>query len=351
MPNKLAEFIGKVSRAINNKFFSIHKKYSLSTFKQHKKTSYIFVSFAIVTIVIVLLFLGIFGSSSEKIPVQEPPIPSVSIGCDEVLWKNTEASIRASTSNIDKPVFQWSVDGKDAGNSLDIKRLLDMGEHDIILNVSFGNQTLQSKKSIIVIDSVDKVSVSNSQASKNRWGFQTTYDGRGTYVTEVQVSVDSSPPEPVNPCGSLSSKPLPAGSHSWQASYQGKNIASGTFNLAKVSEMKIANIEVAPKYTAGDTVSGKIILENTGTVAIRGFEIKTDVVNHKFEWMGEKAKKEFYDRYDADIAPGILYEIPIVVKIPEKVSGVRPSGSYTITVSLVLNGKTIETRDVNTEVV
>jgi hypothetical protein len=351
MSNRLREFIQKTSRVANNKVLSIRDRYPFSNFKQNKKAIYVLISLAIITASAALIFSGAFSQLSPKIPVKEPPVPSVSIGCDEVLWKNTEASIQASTSNINNPAYQWSIDDKDAGSSHDIKQVFEPGEHAIVLNVSFGNQTLQASKKIIVIDSEEKVSVSNSQASKNRWGFQTTYEGRSFYVKEVQISVDSSPPESVNPCGSLSSKPLPAGSHSWQANYRGKNIASGTFDLAEVREIRIAGIEVAPKYTAGDTVSGKIILENTGTTAIKGFDIRTNVVNHKFEWMGEKAKREYYDKYDSELAPGMVYEIPIVVKIPEKVSGVRPSGSYTITVSLILNDKTVDTRDVNTEVV
>lgn len=286
MSNKLKKYIQKTSQAVNEKLHNIRKKCSLSIFKQNKKAVYILVSFAIITLV-VALFSGLFWQASDK-TIKEPPkpLPSVSIGCDEVLWKNTEASLQASTSNIENPLYRWKIDSKDAGNTRDIKQVLEPAEHEIILNISFGNQTLQAKKSIIVIDSEEKVSVTNSQASNNRWGFQTTYDGRGFYVKEVQISIDSSSPQSVNPCGSLSSKPLPAGSHSWQASYQGKNIASGTFNLAEVSEMKIANIEVVPKYTAGDTVNGKIILQNTGTVAVKGFDIRTNVVNHKFEWMG-----------------------------------------------------------------
>lgn len=351
MSNKLKKYIQKTGQAVNEKLHNIRNKCSLSIFKQNKKAAYILVSFAIITLV-AALFSGLFWQTSDK-TIKEPPkpVPSVSIGCDEVLWKNTEASLQASTSNIENPVYQWKIDSKDAGNTKDIKQLLDIGEHEIILNVSFGNQTLQAKKSIIVIDSEEKVSVTSSQASNNRWGFQTTYNSRGIYVKEVQVSVDSSSPEPVNPCGSLNSKPLAAGEYLWQASYRGKIIASGAFKLIEVSEIKIAGIEVAPRYTAGDTVNGKIIIENTGTTTITGFDIKTNVVNHKFEWMGEKAKRDYYDKYDSDIKPGMRNDIPIAVKIPEKVSGVRPSGSYTITVSLILNGKTIDTRDVNTEVV
>jgi len=66
--------------------------------------------------------------------------------------------------------------------------------------------------------------------------------------------------------------------------------------------------------------------------------------------MGDKAKREFSDQYNADIKPGETYEIPIQMTIPEKVSGVRPSGKYTITVNILLGDKTVDTKIVNTQV-
>jgi len=66
--------------------------------------------------------------------------------------------------------------------------------------------------------------------------------------------------------------------------------------------------------------------------------------------MGDKAKKEYTDQYDTDLKPGVSYDIPIGFSIPEKVSGIRPSGKYTVTVSVVLNGKVVDKKVVNTEV-
>jgi predicted RNA-binding protein with TRAM domain len=85
-------------------------------------------------------------------------------------------------------------------------------------------------------------------------------------------------------------------------------------------------------------------------VTITGFGTETLAVNNDFAWMGDKAKREFSDQYNADIKPGETYEIPIQMTIPEKVSGIRPSGKYTITVNILLDGKTIGTKIVNTQV-
>jgi hypothetical protein len=307
----------------------------------------------IILILVILILTSISGAAlllhKDKIP-QEKPAPSVSIGCDRVLWKNTELELAASTRNINKPLFEWTVDGKLAGKSQKLSQKFDMGEHRVVLNVSFDNTTLTANQSIIVVDSVDGVSVRGSAASKNQWGFQAMYRGKAVGVKGVMVSVDSLPAAEVNPCGSLSTKSLFAGEHTWRAQFQGSIIGSGTFNLKEVSEIKIARIDVAPSYTAGSTVNGNIILKNTGSTTVTGFDIKTVAVNNNYAWMGDKAKKEFSDRYSADIKPGEIYEIPVRVTIPEKVSGIRPSGRYTITVTLIMKGQAIDTKAVNTEV-
>ncbi len=281
---------------------------------------------------------------------QEKPAPSISIGCDRVLWKNTGLELAASTQNIDKPLFEWTVDGKIVGRSQKLSQKFDMGEHRVVLNVSFDNTTLKANQSIIVVDSVDGISLRGSAASKNQWGFQTIYRGKVVGVKGVMVSIDSLPKAEVNPCGSLSTKPLFAGEHTWLAQLQGFTIGSGTFNLKEVSEIKIARVDVAPSYTAGSTVNGKIVLKNTGSTTVTGFDIKTVAVNNNYAWMGDKAKREFSDQYNADIKPGETYEIPVRVTIPEKVSGIRPSGRYTITVTLIMKGQAIDTKAVNTEV-
>lgn len=285
----------------------------------------------IILILAMLILTSISGAAlllhKDKIPL-EKPAPSVSIGCDRVLWKNTELELAASIQNINKPLFEWIVDGRSAGKLQKLGQKFDMGEHRVVLNVSFDNTTLTANRTIIVVDSVDGISLRDSTASKNQWGFQTTYRGKVVGVKGVMVSIDSLPKAEVNPCGSLSTKPLFAGEHTWLAQLQGFTIGSGTFNLKEVSEIKIARVDVAPSYTAGSTVNGKIILKNTGSTAVTGFDIKTVAVNNNYAWMGDKAKKEFSDKYNADIKPGETYEIPVRVTIPEKVSVIRPSGRY-----------------------
>lgn len=305
------------------------------------------VALALLLIVAFALSQGFFGGDQ---PQEKPKLPSVSIGCDRVVWNGTELEIAATTQNINKPLFNWTLDGKDAGQGQKIRKKFDRGEHRIILNVTFDNKTLTANQTTIVIDSIDGVSVRDSSASKNQWGFQAMYRGKKSGVKGVTVSVDSSAPSEVNACGYLSSKALMAGDYTWKAMYQGKIIGSGKFNIKEVSEVKITRMDIAKRYTAGSTVSAKIVVVNSGSTTVTGFEVRTLAVNNNYAWMGDKAKKEYIDRYQTDLEPGVSYDIPIGFTIPEKVSGIRPSGKYTITVSLVLNGQVVDKKIVNTEV-
>ncbi len=317
---------------------------------KYKKTKLYIALTLIILFSAVILAADIFSSMQKQHANKAEPIPSVSIGCDRILWKDMELELTASTQNINAPRFNWTVNGKEAGSGKKLSRRLEVGEHHIALDVFFDNKTLIARQTTIVIDSADGVSLRNSQASKNQWGFQTMYMSKDFGVKGVAVSIDSETPSEVNPCGFLSTKPLMAGDHTWKAVYQGRDIASGTFNIKEVSEIMISRIEVASNYNAGDTVNGKIVIKNTGSIPVKDFDIRTLVVNNNYAWMGDKAKREYYDRYNSDIRPGEVNEVLITVTIPEKVNGIRPSGRYSITVSLILNGQTIDSKIVNTEI-
>ncbi len=319
-------------------------KYNILRIPRPKK-QYIFILLALI---ILFFILGHSMFKTQEIP--EKPKPLVSIGCDRVLWKDTEELLEATVKNIDNPSFEWKSDGANIGNGQKILQKFEVGEHSILLNVTFNNQTLNAKKSIIVIESADGVTLHEYAASKNQWGFQTIFNGKNMGVNGVMVSVDSFPPMQVNACGVVSTKALYSGNHTWKAEYHSAVIASGTFYIKEARELKIDRIEIAPSYFAGSDVKAKIILMNTGSVAIAGFETKTIAVNNDYAWMGDKAKREYSNQYNADIKPGELYEIPIQMTIPEKVSGIRPSGKYTITVNLLLQGKTVDTKIVTTQV-
>jgi hypothetical protein len=301
-------------------------------------------------IAIMLVFIFIPGILKKPEIIPEKPMPTVSIGCDQVLWKDTEGVLEATVKNIDEPSFEWKLGDTNIGTGQKLLNKFDIGEHSILLNVTFNNQTISANKTIIVIDSVDGVTLLDYASSKNQWGFQTMFKGKKTGVEGVMVYVDSLPSSEVDACGAVSTKPLFSGNHIWKAQYRGVGIASGTFNIKEESELKIERIEIAPSYSAGSDVKAKIILINTGSVAITEFGTKTLAVNNNYAWMGDKARREYSDRYNANIKPGETYEIPIQMTIPEKVSGIRPSGQYTITVNILLNEKTVDTKIVNTEV-
>ncbi len=293
----------------------------------------------------VVLSQGLLGGKHTR---EEPP--SVSIGCDRVVWNGTDLEIAATTQNIYKPLFNWTVDGKDADSGQKLRQKFDKGEHLVMLTVIFDNKTLTANQTTLVIDSTDSVSVRDSSASNNQWGFQTMYKDKKYGVKGVTVSVDSSVPSEVNACGYLPSKALMAGDYTWKAMYRGKTIGSGKFIIKEVNQVKITQMDIAKSYTAGSTVNAKIVVVNSGSTIVTGFEIRTLAVNNNYAFMGDKAKKEYIDRYNTDLKPGVSYDIPIGFTIPEKVSGIRPSGKYTITVSLVLYGDVVDKKVVNTEV-
>lgn len=328
---------------------------NLKFIKSRIKIKKVHITVAMAALVaLALLLLGAFALSQgffggEK-PQEDPKLPSVSIGCDRVVWNGTELEIAATTQNINKSLFNWTVDGEQAGSGQKLIQKFNKGEHLVTLTVTFDNKTLTANQTTIVIDSTEGVSVRDSFASKNQWGFQTQYNNKNSGVKGVTVSVDSSAPSEVNACGHLSSKALMAGDHTWNAVFHGKNIGSGKFNIKEVSEVKITRLDLAKSYTAGSTVNAKIVIVNTGSSIVTGFDIRTLAVNNNYAFMGDKAKKEYIDQYKTELKPGVSYDIPIGFTIPEKVSGIRPSGKYTITISLVLNGQVVDKKIVNTEV-
>ena len=299
-----------------------------------------------------LLILLISLTSALILPSIIPPPqtsdnePFVSIGCDRVVWNGDGLELLATVRNIENPQYQWIIDGKNVTGAINF----NMGEHLVILNVKSGDNTYQAKKSIIVVDSINGISVHDSQASISQWGFQTLYNGRNMGVKGVLVSIDSNPMEEVNYCGQVTTKPLPAGQHSWRTEYQGKTLASGSFDIKEAIGAQISRIEVAPKYTAGDVVNGKIIVMNTGSTTLTRFGINTLVINHKYEWMGDVARMEYSRNYKPRIKPGDTYSIPIRVTIPAEINGIRPTGSYSITIDLVLDNRVVDRKVVYTEV-
>jgi hypothetical protein len=310
--------------------------------------------FLVTLAAIIILVLGAYSlgqglSGGERIP-EKPKPPTVSIGCDRVIWESTELEITALTQNINNPQFNWTLDGKDTGYGPKLMKKFDIGEHRIMLTVIFDNKTLTANQTTIVIDSTESVSVRDSFESKNQWGFQTQYNNKNSGIKGVMVSVDSSAPSEVNACGYLSSKALMAGDHTWNAVFHGTNIGSGKFNIKEVSEIKITRLDIAKSYTAGSTVNANIVIVNTGSTIVTSFDIRTLAINNNYAFMGDKAKKEYIDKYKTELKPGVSYDIPIGFTIPEKVSGIRPSGQYTITISLVLNGQVVDKKIVNTEV-
>ncbi|MCZ7355731.1 MAG: hypothetical protein O8C66_02870 [Candidatus Methanoperedens sp.] len=277
--------------------------------------------------------------------------PSVSIGCSRVEWKDAEIHLSAST-NMRSPSYQWLSDNKTLGTERNLVYTFKTGENSLILKAASGNDSAQDEIEIIIVDSTDGISAENVAGSMiNERVFLTKFKDAVYYVDGVSVILDEKDMGSIPECRKLTVSGLYAGAHTWKAMFRGKDIGSGSFSLESLAKLKITRVDIAGSYRAGDTVDGKIFLQNAGTVPVKDYAIKTLVVNHNFEWMGDISKKEFTDTFDYELKPGDSVQIPVQVKIPEKVSGIRPVGDYSITIQLLMNNQVEETQLVKTVVV
>ncbi len=277
--------------------------------------------------------------------------PSVSIGCSRVVWEDTQVHLSAST-NMRSALLQWEMGNKTIGTERNLVYTFMPGENNLILKAVSGNDSARDEIQIIVVNSTKDISAEAVPGSMvNERVFLTKIKNAQYYIDGVSVTLDGKDMSAIPECRKPTVSGLLPGTHTWKAGFHGKEIGSGSFKLDSVTELKITRIDIAGRYQAGDTVDGKIFLQNTGTVPVKDYAIKTLVVNHKFEWMGDIAKKEFDSTFDYELKPGDSVQIPVRVKIPEKVSGIKPVGDYSITVQLIMNNKVQQTKEVKTVVV
>lgn len=284
-------------------------------------------------------------------PIKYAYKPSVNIGCDRVVWKDTEVHLTAST-NLRSPRFQWIMDNKTFGSERELAYIFLPGRNTVILKAESGNDSVQDDADIVVVGQTEGISAEVVGGSmSNERVFMTKWKDVVYYIESVSVILDGKDKGFIPQCRKLTVSGLYPGTHTWKAVYRGGDIGSGSFNLEAVTSVRMTRIDIARSYRAGDTVEGRILLQNKGTVPVKQFSIKTLVVNHKFEWMGDVARKEFTNNFDYELVPGNSVEIPVRVAIPEKISGVKPVGDYSITIQLIINNKVEETQTVKTVVV
>ncbi len=277
--------------------------------------------------------------------------PSVRIGCDRVVWEDTEVHLTAST-NLRKPVFQWSIENKTIGTGRNMVYTFSSGQNTVLLKAASGNESAQDEIEITVVNSTQDISthaVPGGMGSERV--FMTKFNDAEYYIDGVSIIQDGKDLGTIPECRKMTVSGLPAGAHTWKATYRGKEVGGGSFNLESFARIKITRIDIAGSYRAGDTVEGRIHLQNTGTVPVKEYALKTLVVNHKFEWMGDVSKQEFVSTFDYELKPGDAVEIPVRVQIPETINGIRPSGDYSITIQLMINNGVVETQTVKTVVV
>lgn len=277
--------------------------------------------------------------------------PSVSIGCNRVVWEGTEVRMSGST-NLRGAQFQWLIGDKTIGTESNLVYTFAPGKNMVLFKAVSGNDSLHDGAQIIVVNSTDGIlGEIVAGGMDNERVFMTKFKDSAIFVDDVSIVVDGknhgSPPE----CRKMIVSGLAAGAHTWKMTFHGNDIGSGSFNLEPIIRIRITKIDIAGSYRAGDTVNAKIYLLNTGTLPIKQFSIKTLAVNHKFEWMGDISRKEFTSDFEYELKQGSPVEIPVRVTIPEKVSGVRPVGDYSITIQLIVNNNLQDKQTVKTVVV
>jgi hypothetical protein len=284
--------------------------------------------------------------------------PQVSAGCSQVVWQGSEVELRASAKNIENPAYVWLAGDEVLGTERDLIYVFDLGEHTIKLDVSFcdnngtENKTLSASMKVIVIDSLEQISVdSTAGVMPTERTFQTTYLGNNLMIKGVRIDVDGIEYDKMQGCGRISVTELTPGEHRWNATYRGVIIANGSFSVADIIGLKIKGASIEPVYHVGEMVDAKLTVQNTGTTLINKFVVHVRIVNHKYEWMGEIAKYEYSIEYTDELPPGQKMDIPVRAKIPEKVGMVKPTGDYSIIIELVINGQVIDSKTMKTEII
>lgn len=298
------------------------------------------------------------GPEQTQSPEPGKAEPSVSAGCDQVVWQGTEVELHATTKNIKDPVFVWRSGEEILGTRKDLSHIFAVGEHTITLEVSFRdnrsaeNRTMKDSLRIIVLDRVSGISVNVSagRAPAER-NFQTTYRGASMLIPGITITVDGIPYNKITGCGRISVAGLSPGQHRWYATYHGETVANGTFIVAEITQLKIKEVGIASLYHIGDTVDAKLVVLNTGTTPVSTFTVKVLIVNHKYEWMGDIAKYEYSTEYTNEIQPGQQMDLPVRARIPEKVGVIKPTGDYSITISLLINGQEVDRKTVTTTII
>jgi hypothetical protein len=282
--------------------------------------------------------------------------PQISAGCSQVVWEGNEVELHASTRNIENPTFVWfsSSEKEVLSTQRALTHVFDLGEHIILLNVTSGDdeKTLGARTKVIVIDRVENISVGvTAGALHNERIFQTNYLGSNILIKGVRINVDGSEYDKMHGCGRISVTGLSAGTHRWTATYRGDIVSNGTLNLAEITEFRIKEVSIAPKYHVGDMVDAKLVVQNSGTAPIDKFVVKVRIVNPKYEWMGDIAKPEYRTEYNYALSPGQQKDIPVRAKIPERVGVVKPTGKYSITIDLLIDDEVTDSKTVKTEVI
>lgn len=295
----------------------------------------------------------IFPSEDNDIDAGIYRPPELHIGCSHIVWEGENITLMANVNDFLGTVrYSWWIDNKNESDSPESNFIFSEGVHVIRAEASNGSFMLDKEITITAISSIQGITVEPQPSEYHgTLKFKTYFNDVPANVPGIQILFDDNIIGVSEQCKPVSVTGTTFGTHIWSAQYHDQNISSSIIEVPVVEKLKISNINIAPKYKTGDTISAELVVINVGTVDVDGFKIKTLIINNNYAWMGDKAKREYHLDYSGTLRPGDIAKLPIETTIPEKVSGIRPTGTYSINLEMTYSGKESSSIALETKVV
>lgn len=295
----------------------------------------------------------IFPSGNLDIDAGTYRPPQLHIGCNHIVWEEENTMLRGHVNNfVGKIRYSWWIDSKNESNGPESNFVFSEGVHTIRAEASNESFMLEKEITITAISSTQGITVEPQPSEYyGTWKFQTYLNDVPANVPGTLIMFDDNIIGISEQCKLVSLTGATSGTHIWSAQYHGQNVSSDIIEVPAVEKLKISNVKIAPKYETGDTISTELVVINVGTVDIDGFKIKTLIINNNYAWMGDKAKREYSFDYSNTLRPGETAKLPIETTIPEKVNGIRPTGTYTINLEMTYSSEESSSITLKTKVV
>lgn len=159
----------------------------------------------------------------------------------------------------------------------------------------------------------------------------------------VEILIDGENGGRTDAEGVLIAEWLLAGKHSWDATYHRKRIASGDFTVPEVTELEFIDFKSdKPVYSRGESITGTLVIKNTGTTVIDHLNIKGSVKCLRYSAKRTRLKH----KRNLSIAPGQLWTYVKTKRMPME----APRGRYRLKNEVLIDDRSFGSRKVYVEV-